>query len=425
MLFAHLFWLYYSEERFDRFFILHFSLSACVLALIKGAGIALVFLVLLAMLLDFIFGNPQPLRQIAKERRSSFLVGSALVFLIPLIAYFSWKLYLNLHHIGDFWKTGSAVSPQSLLALITSPQEYQVQTLSNFLYNIRTSFNLGRIPISFVRYPAVFLIVSIFAGVCAGNLRRGTIAGISLSFSYCMYVASVLITYLLLFSPGEAVGNASFRRYMNTQTLACCMCSLVLLLNPAVLSRRTSQPLPDIEILGLRFIPGAVLPALLALSFPFLSGSASTAIQLYCNARADMQFAIQHRADLSFFERKANEIENKEARIWYIHQTCNGDRYYVARMLAAPIRFNMREFSLAASNESMDNPYSVIKTLRQWSDELASYDYVYCDQITDTFITDYGDLFENRDDISAHAFYQVIPAGNGEDFVQLRLLERE
>lgn len=426
MLFAHLLWLYYSEERFDRFFVFQFVLCASVLALIKGTGIALVIFALLAILLDFVLGKPHTLHRIAREHRRSFLLGSIALYVLPLIVYLSWKTYLSVNHIGDSWNTSSAITPQSIFALAANPQEYQVQTLNNFLYNVRSSFRLGRITVSFVRYPVIFLVLAVFSGVCAGNIRRGAVAGFSLSISYCIYVLSVLLTYLLVFSPGEAVGNASFRRYMNTQALACCMCTLILLLNPDVLSKQPLQKLPCIALFGVRFIPGKVLPALLALSFPLLSGAISTTAQLYLNARADAQFAIDYRADLSLLVRTAEAIENKESRIWYIHQTCNGDQYQMARMLATPIRLNTGGYSLAATADSKSNSYSSVKTAQKWSDELsAMYDYVYCDQITDAFIADYGALFEAQEDIASHAVYQVIPAEEDGGLVRLRLLERD
>jgi len=426
MLFAHLLWLYYSEERFDRFFVFHFVLCACVLALIKGAGLALALFVLMIAVLDFVLGRPQPLCRIARERRRPFLIGCAVLIAVPLLAYFSWKLYLRVNHIGSYWKTGSSVTVQTLFSLITAPQEYQVQALSSFLSNVRAQFYLGSIPMSFAHYPFLFLGLAIFVGVCAGNIRRGAIAGVSLSLSYCAYAFSVLITYLLIFTPEEAVSNASFRRYMNTQTLACCMCTLNLLLNPGVLSRQSSQALPAAALFGRRIVPGAVLPAMLALSFPLLSGSVSTTVQMYLNARAEAQYGIDYRADQSLLVRTAERLEDKESRIWYIHQTCNGDRYYIARMLTAPVRLNRNGYSLAASADSKSNFYSVVKTSRQWSDELASmYDYVYCDQITDAFIADYGELFESRDDIAAHTLYQVIPSESEGGLVQLRLLEHD
>lgn len=425
-LFAHLLWLYMSEERFDRFFVFHFALSGAVLVLVKGTGIALYLLALMVLLADLLIGRNKRLLGLLRAQRKRSLTCAALLIAVPLAALLSWNVYQRLHGISSFWQAQSSINLERLLELITSPKPYQVQTLGNFLYSYKSRFHLGVLPVSFALYPAYFFVLCVLAGLCARCIRRGAVLGAALSVSYWVYVASILATYLLLFPEVEAVVLSSFRRYMNSQALACSLFTLYLLLNPSILSDEAALDTPVLMLRGFRLPVRRLLPFLLALSFPLLSGSASSLVRQYLNARSDAASVTAHRAQHAHLIRVAEAIEDKESRIYYLHQSANNGHYQMARLHVSPIRLNRRDFCIAATPEHAYDTYTAIKSPQAWSDELAaSYDYVYLDLVDDAFVSDYSVLFESPEAITSHALYAVVPPREEGGLVLLRLLDRE
>ena len=425
-LFAHIVWLYFSEERFDRFFVFHFTLSSAVLVLVKNVGIALFALAMLIILIDVVIGRRKyslPLPQIKKK---DCLLGTGFIVLIPVAAMISWNIYQRVHQISDFWQSSASVNLQSMMALITAPKAYQSQVLRDFIYNYQYHFSLGRISTSFALYPAYFFALCAFVGVCAKSIRRGILLGITLCISYWAYIASILAIYLLLLPEVEAVVLSSFKRYMNNQTLSCSLFTLYLLLNPVVLSNDDACASPAIRIrkLNLRF--RKFLPFLVALSFPFLSGSAASLVKQYLGARQDAQYVKTYRAEHTHLIEMANSIENKEAQIYYLYQSGNNGHYQMARLHAAPIRFNRKDFCIAATPEHTFDTYTAIKSPAEWSSELAAaYDYVYLDLADEAFADDYEVLFESREAIASHAMYKVVRPESEGELVLLQLIDRE
>lgn len=426
IMFAHLLWLYFSEERFDSFFFLSFALCGSVLTLTKGTGAALFILALVAIFADLLIGRRQDLLCLIRKNTGRFRLKAIAAVTAPLLIFLSWKAYLFFQAIPDFWNVDATITPSGIFRLLTSPQEYQIKAFRSFIYNIRDPFNLGVIPVSFARYPVFFLLLCTCCGICAKNIRRGITLGASLSLSYYVYIASILLTYLFLLSPREAVSNASFRRYMNNQTLACWMTVLCMLLNPEILTNRAPDSKPGPTPAAGKFRVFLLVPPLLALGFPLLSGSAAAQLQQFADVRLDTQYAVESRSKQNHFVGLAQSMMDAQTRVWYIHQKSTGDHYYMARMQIAPVLTNRKDFRLCASEETKTNDFTTIKTLQDWSDELAaSYDYVYCEFVNDTFINEYGALFDSVSDISSFALYQVIPPSANSSLVRLRLIDRQ
>lgn len=421
-MFAHLLWLYFSEERFDRFFVFHFALSGAVLTLVKGTGIALLALALMVMLADTVFFRRNQLH----IRKKSFLLGAALMLIIPLAAMLSWNLYQRIHGIDSFWQAQSSINLESILALVKTPLDYQKQTLSFFRYSYKNPMTIGVLPVSFARYPFYFIGLCVFAGLCARHIKRGTLLGVTLGISHWVYTASILATYLLLFPEVEAVVLSSFRRYMNNQTLSCALFTLFLLLNLSILSDEATLDKPAVRIRGKALCLRRAVPFLLALSFPLLSGAASSLAKQYAGADQDYASVSAHRAQHAHLIRMAEAIEDKESQIYYLHQSANDGHYQMARLHVSPIRLNRRDFCIAATPDHAFDTYTAIKTPEEWSRELAdSYDYVYLDLADEAFASDYSVLFESVEAISSHALYEVVPPQDENGLVLLRLIDRE
>ena len=425
ILFAHLLWLYFAEDRFDGFFFLSFALCGSVLTLTKGTGVALFSIALAVILADLLIGRRQDMLCLLRKNERHFRIKALAAAAAPLLIFLSWKAYLHIHAIPNFWETGSAITPGRLLLLLTSPQEYQVEAFHTFIRNVRATFNLGVIPVSFARYPVFFFLLCVVCGICTRNLRRSITLGGSLCLSYYAYILSILLTYLFILSPREAVSNASFRRYMNNQTLACWMTVLYLLLNPSILTSQLSRSGEHSAHAAGRRGALLLIPPMLALCFPLLSGGAATQIRQYINAQPERQYAVEARSRQDHLVGLANSMMDEQTRVWYIHQKSTGDHYYMARMQIAPVLTNRKGFRLCSSEETKTSDYAVVKTPQAWSDELAAdYDYVYCEFVNDTFASEYGALFESEADISSCALYQVIaPSGDG-SLVRLRLVDR-
>ena len=379
LLFAYILYTFLSQKRQSVFSGLCVALGVFTLALSKPsaggmAGIALGILILDALLVK------------REGKRNDWFVVLSGVGALAL-AKLSWSAYLNAHTHADMWNTAAKLTLPNLLAALRSPADWQRQTISLFIRNLCGHGCARLLGISYLLWPILFLV----AGFLLPNSwkdrfgkARLRILGIGIAVGFGLFMASLLVSYLLVFPEYESVANASFERYASMMLLGAVGTGVMLALDV----RLEEQ---SIGVNRVRWL--WVVLAFLLLIAPV------------------------HLADLRYF----GKAEGQALRTKYTDSECMGanripagepvcyvstddsDRndYCIARYNAAPAKLVNGVF---VSGMTADDLASALR---------AEYQYLYLDQIDGAFRTKYASLFAGDSEILSQTLYRVIPQADG------------
>ncbi|MGN1167771.1 MAG: hypothetical protein ACI4S2_15240 [Lachnospiraceae bacterium] len=200
-----------------------------------------------------------------------------------------------------------------------------------------------------------------------------------------IYIIGLCATYVFNFSENEALGMASFERYINIGYLgvgsfiAYCLWEIVYRKTKAGKSKKIFS-----------FYMICVLVAL-------------TAYLGYCrkNAKASLDTREQYMPIVWEIEKNADGNSkicvisqgNEGYDFWYLKYLCRPD-------IVGPI--------WSIKSETEDEKYGVQYTAEEWQELLVSeYDFVALYRLDDAFLSDYAGLFSDRNQIEVNEVYRV------------------
>ncbi|MCM1174268.1 MAG: hypothetical protein NC341_04365 [Blautia sp.] len=398
IMFARLIYIGFSEERYDGFFLYNFSISSAVLVLAKAAGMGLYLFAMLALAIDIIFFSKKLAADgLNIKNRLIKLIAWTSILIIPFTANWSWKTYLKINALNSAWNT-SSITVSGILELFTDKiPEYRVVTIETFTDSYFYMGRFGDIGFrcSYFLFPVIFTFAMIAASHMGGNGRRVKYLNFSLFISYILYTVSLLILYLFTYSQREAESIASFSRYMNTITLGYMLAAVIVLLNPADIHREKSAPEKNpllVKKLNFAIVIMAFLLTSVELKDLFLLQARSAEKQRKRAGHIDGLYGL---------------FDYETDRIYYISQGRTGYEYWQARYALTPVSVNPGD-TWSIANDAKDEIWTIEKTAQEWSDELkADYTYVYIDIIDEQFCMDFGELFEDPDNIPERTIYKI------------------
>ena len=379
LLFAYILYSDLSQKRQSVFSGLCVALGVFTLALSKPsaggmAGIALGILILDALLVK------------REGKRNDWFVVLSGVGALAL-AKLSWSAYLNAHTHADMWNTAAKLTLPNLLAALRSPADWQRQTISLFTRNLCGHGCARLLGISYLLWPILFLV----AGFLLPNSwkdrfgkARLRILGIGIAVGFGLFMASLLVSYLLVFPEYESVANASFERYASMMLLGAVGKGVMLALDV----RLEEQ---SIGVNRVRWL-------WVVLAFLLLIAPVHLADLRYFGKAEGQALRAKYTASESM---GANRIPAGEP-ICYV-STDDSDRndYCIARYNAAPAKLVNGVF---VSGMTADDLASALCT---------GYQYLYLDQVDGVFRTKYASLFAGDSEILSQTLYRVIPQADG------------
>lgn len=380
LLVAYILYSYFSEKRQSAFSSFSVAGGVFTLALSKPsaagmAGIALGILALDAILVK---------REGKRFDWIALLAGVGALALGRL----TWSAYLSAHVDGSMWDAARLTLP-NLLSALRSPADWQRETISVFFRNVCGHGCSRLLGISYLLWPVLFLAAG-FRIPPRGKERFGKtrlrVLGVGLAAGFGLYLVSLLVSYLLVFSDYEAVVNASFERYASTMLLGavgvCVMLALDLLLEDEPASTT----------------PGRVRWIWAILAFLLLISPVHLADLRYFGTAEGRALRAQYAASERLGQ---NRIPAGEPICYLSTDDSDRNAYCIARYNASPAKL-----------------VNGVLTPGMSADDLAKalnghFAYAYLDRIDTAFSVKYGALFASDDEIAAETLYRVVPQENG------------
>lgn len=379
LLFSYILYTYLSQKRQSVFSGLCVALGVFTLALAKPsaggmAGIALGILAFDALLVK---------REGKRNDWFAVLAGAGALALAKL----SWSAYLNAHTHADMWNTAAKLTLPNLIAALRSPADWQRETIVLYIRNLCGHGCARLLGISYLLWPVVFLIASFFLPKCWRDRfgqARLRVLGVGIAIGFGLFMASLLVSYLLVFPDYESVVNASFERYASMMLLGAVGTGVMLALD----ARLEEQ-----------------------------SAGVSRVRWLWVVVAFLLLIAPVHLADLRYF----GKAEGQALRAKYTASESMG----ASRIPAGePVCYvstddsDRNDFCIARYNASPAKLVNGVFAPNMSAEELANvlnhgYQYLYLDRIDDAFRAKYASLFAAGSEVLPQTLYRVIPQADG------------
>lgn len=216
-----------------------------------------------------------------------------------------------------------------------------------------------------------------------------------------VYTYGLLVLYLFRFGEYEAVRLASFERYLGTYWAGIALFVALVaiwLVAGSGSSQTTSRSKTKTEGIVELVIAGVVVLGLFFLSPVQKLG------EFFANPHG---YSSQVRAQFEPVLEQAKQagIEPGD-KVWIIAQHTTGFEYWVLRYSLMENETNSGSWSLGTKANEND-VWTVEKSVSEWVQELADYDYVVILQGTDAFAKEFAGMFENLDDLGSSAVFAV------------------
>jgi hypothetical protein len=381
LLFAYILYTYVSQKRQSVFSGLCVAGGVFTLALAKPSAGGMAGIALGIIAFDALLSSRE-------GKRNDWLVLLAAAGALA-IAKLSWSAYLGAHVHADMWNTATRLTLPNLFSALRSPTDWQKETIAEFFRNICGHGCARLLGVSYVLWP-LLLLGAAFALSRRWKERFGqtrlSVLCVGSAVGFGAYLASLLVSYLLVFPEYESVVNASFERYASSMLLGIIGVFVLLALDILL-----DEDVPRTVLSRVRLL-GALLAVLLLIAPVHLADVR------YFGKAEGKALRAQYAASESM---GANRIPAGEPICYLSTDDSDRNDYCIARYNASPAKLVNGVF---VPGMSADDLASALST---------GYQYLYLDQIDDAFRTQYGSLFTADSEVSPQTLYRVITQEDG------------
>lgn len=373
VLFAYVLYCYVSED-LNKFNLFRISIGLMALALTKEMGIVLAGIACFVFLCD----------QIHQRRKTAlFVIVSGI---ITLAVFFSWQwyCYTNLQYapykeqaLAGERLTGGIISGT---ASNVSVWEYWIHVLLNGLREVGNNIRIG--PVTSLALICILLTLMYFNAKKEGN-KKIFFFFLVLEIGFFLYFLALIFVYIAVFSREEALGTASFDRYLFSYFMG-----IIYVFIGFMVDGR------------LKIFYGEKALAISACAVIYF---ASTAELLSLN-----QF-VERKQDLIWgyddLEEKMHSFMRKDERIFFWCDNTTQMSYRIFSYTASPLRTQVLNWSFRYSDAETDTTKTY--ELEQIKEMLSEFDYVYIADYDEKAEQVYELLFKDTDEFQKYGIYRV------------------
>ena len=350
--------IYYEYAKVEKinkkFVVIDMVLATLFLVLIKPTGSAIIIFCLIYIILDLIIMKNYKFNlQVIITILISFFIGKK-----------SWEYYMHKTNVGVIWRTEKITFGSILNILNGKGENYQYETINNFFKAlIKTKISL----FSYIIFFILTIGILIFRYLKRKNNKNLKIL-IFNALVIVIYPISLLIMYVFIFGPGEAVKLASFKRYLSTIVI-------FLIILDTLLIAKSEKILKYGKIIILLFL--------------VLFFKNNTMKILTIKRFKYIKTVNEERQEI---KKIPKEIEKNHNNKIYFVSNMNKDQgyyYWVFRYEATPLK--IQEFY----HTDEKNLFETLK----------GYDYIYVKDFDEDFSKKYSTLF--KDHLEPNNFYKI------------------
>lgn len=366
------------HEKCDVWFDISMSSIIFMLVLAKDAGMLFAIFFVAAFVLENIFET--------KNRKQSIIAGviGVLSIVVPKLL---WAINVKVNNAQSMFS--NKVDILSLFNVLLGKEDsYRGKVLKNYITEFVTgNYQLGNsgVFINYVCLTAFTIFAVYIITKLARRNRNSLITFISTTIMTLVYLVGLCVIYMYKFSEDEALGLASFERYVHIIFLG-----LWLFISMSFI--KYSENISNRKI-----VCGLVL------CLALYSTDLEAVVTFVSNAYAKASLAF--RAQYDDIVNKTLEYTDGNSKIWFIHQGGSGEERLQYKFCVRPNNVD-GDYSLEA-NLKEDDDISTKMSSSEWKELLKDYDYVLLYSLDDSFLRDYSILFENPKDIEDRTLFKV------------------
>ena len=396
-----------SEAKTNKWTTLTFGISIALLSITKDMGIFLALIAVLVYAINIFLLNHNG--QNGFFSRLKYPIVISFVSLLPiLVLKLAWKFALDQNNIKpgrDFFAImGKFISGNS--ADLRQPywQDVTNYFVSKTLHQSLTAMN--SYSISAIKWIIIFsalFLISVLSQ--SGRSERIREAGISLVIiiGFFGYLGVLLFLYLTSFSQPEALGLASYDRYVTTYFAALAL----------LVAYKSLQDIDDFNLTkSTPMVTFAWIILILLQSSPwnllsYAKDPNSTSDQI----RAQYANEIQMIEDMNF------KVEDD---VWFIAQHTVGFEFYLFQYELLPASVGRSPWSIGSPYGAGDIWTDTNLTAAKWNDRLDDFDFVFVHSVTESFVKEFGSMFEDPSALTSPGIYKVEHGYDGNLMVKVR-----
>jgi len=355
-----IFYEYIKKQKINkRFEFIDMAFATLFLSLIKSTGTAIIVFYLIYIVIDLIL-----------TKKYKFNLKVIITILISLLlGKKSWGYYLSRTKADIIWETGKITLGNVLKVFDGKGQQYQYETINNFFKAILKQ-RIGIFPYTVFFIIMIGLLIYLYIRKKDNERLKLLIYNILI---IVIYPISLLLMYIFIFSPAEAINLASFSRYLSTIVI------FLILLNVLILIK-------DKTILKYEKIITICV------------------IILFFTNSTMKTFTIKKFKQIKRAKENRNEIRpipkeisiNPDNKIYFISNMTKDEGYYywIFKYEATPLKTQPNYYN---DNENL------FETLK-------NFNYIYIKDFDDNFSKKYSAIFKNS--LEANNFYKIEKENN-------------
>lgn len=355
-----IFYEYIKKQKINkRFEFIDMAFATLFLSLIKSTGTAIIVFYLIYIVIDLIL-----------TKKYKFNLKVIITILISLLlGKKSWGYYLSRTKADIIWETGKITLGNVLKVFDGKGQQYQYETINNFFKAILKQ-GIGIFPYTVFFIIMIGLLIYLYIRKKDNERLKLLIYNILI---IVIYPISLLLMYIFIFSPAEAINLASFSRYLSTIVI------FLILLNVLILIK-------DKTILKYEKIITICV------------------IILFFTNSTMKTFTIKKFKQIKKAKENRNEIRpipkeisiNPDNKIYFISNMTKDEGYYywIFKYEATPLKTQPNYYN---DNENL------FETLK-------NFNYIYIKDFDDNFSKKYSAIFKNS--LEANNFYKIEKENN-------------
>ncbi|WP_369715234.1 hypothetical protein [Leptotrichia alba] len=355
---------YMKKQKINKKFeFIDMVLATLFLSLVKSTGTAIIVFCLIYIIIDLIL-----------TKKYKFNLKIIITILISLlIAKKSWGYYLSKTKVDIMWETGKITLGNVLKIFDGKGQQYQYETINNFFKAILKQ------RIGIFSYTVFFIIMIgllIYLYIRKNDNERLKLLIYNILI-IIIYPISLLLMYIFIFSPTEAINLASFSRYLSTIVIFLILLNGLILIKDKMILRH--------EKITIKVITICII------------------ILVFTNRTMKM-FTIKKLKQIKKAKRYRNEIRkipkeisiNPNNKVYFISDMSKDGGYYhwIFKYEATPLKTQPFYYN---------DDENLFETLK-------NYDYLYLKDFDENFSKKYSTMFKNG--LESNNFYRIEKENN-------------
>lgn len=368
------------NEKNDTLSSINLYCIMAMLVLAKDAGLAFAICLLVTFIIENIINN-----KLNKKSIKEILYGVLFVTLPKLL----WSFNIKRFNAKDNF--GNKFDFINFFEVITGKDDsYRGQVLKNFVNGLKSygvTFNNFNIKVNYViLFIAILVLLFVAVKFSKTSKLNKKATYISCVLTLIVFVFGMCISYMYKFSKSEALGLASFDRYINIIYSGLFMFIVITLI----------IDICDVKN-ELLICSGIIV---------FMCVCAPVRIMLAYMYRSTVRASHGVRDVYSEIINKTLDVADGDDEVWFIAQETQGFERLVFKYSIRP-NYNDAWWSIGEPFYDGDD-YTETKTAEQWQNELKEdFDYVALYKLNDYFYENFSSVFENPNDIAENQVYKV------------------